>query len=90
VNPSPETVHDTESAVRFIKWCVEEIGLGYHPDTPFADYVDGDGRPSFSAADATRLEELANRAFEFCDPYQVGHDEFQRLLARSPGGPQTI
>jgi hypothetical protein len=28
---------------------VERVGLGYHPDTPFADYADRDGRATFSA-----------------------------------------
>jgi hypothetical protein len=27
MNPSTKTVSDHESAVRFVKWCVEEIGL---------------------------------------------------------------
>jgi hypothetical protein len=88
VNTPPPEVHDRESAVRFVKWCVEEIGLGYHPDTQFADYVDGDGRASFSPADVARLEELAELAFEHCDPYEVGHDEFQRILREE--GRQTV
>ena len=88
MNTQPLEVHDRESAVRFVQWCVEEIELGYHPDTQFADYVDGDGRASFSPADAARLEELAERAFEHCDPYDVGHDEFQRILREE--GRQTV
>ena len=39
-------------------------------------------------ADAARLEELANRAFVYCDPYEVGHDEFQRILHEE--GHQTV
>ena len=87
MNCSPEEVHDRESAVRFIKWCVEVVGLGYHPDNSFADYVDGNGRATFSAGEATRLENLAERAFRHCDPYDIGHDEFQRLLREGEGGP---
>jgi hypothetical protein len=89
VNPSPEEVQDRESAVRFIKWCVERIGLGYHPDTPFADYGDRDGWATFSAPEAARLEELAARAFEHCDPYEIGEGELRRILATGASGPQT-
>ncbi len=90
MNPSPEEVHDRESAVCFIKWCVEVIGLGYHPDTHFADYVDRDGRAIFSTADAARLEELTECAFQHCDPYEVGQDEFHRLLNTGVSGPHTV
>jgi len=90
MNPSPEEVHDAESAGRFVQRCVEVIGLGYHPDTPFADYTDRAGRAFFSAAEAARLEELAERAFEHCDPYDIGHDEFQRLLDTGADGLQTV
>ncbi len=40
-------VHDRDSATQFVKWCVAQIGLGYHPDTRFADYVEDDGTPYF-------------------------------------------
>jgi hypothetical protein len=53
--------------------------MGYHPDTPFADYVDGKGRGVFSAPEASRLDELAERAFSFCDPYEFGLQEFHDL-----------
>jgi hypothetical protein len=89
VNPFPEEVYDRASAARFVKWCVDVIGLGYHPDTPFADYVDGDGRATFSSPEAGRLEELADRVFKFCDPFEVGHDAFQQLVGVGTGGHQT-
>lgn len=86
---SPPEVQDHESAVRFVQWCVEVLGLGYHPDTPFSDYVDRDGRATFSSSEAARLEEAAERAFAFCDPYEIGQQEFERLLAEDVGRFQT-
>jgi len=83
-------VHDRETAVCFVRWCVEVIGLGYHPDTLFSEYVDGDGQATFSAPEVARLEDLAERAFDHCDPYEVGNDEFQRILNTDGGDPQTI
>ena len=40
---SHDPVIDTESAATFVAACVDQIGPGYHPDTPFAEYVDGAG-----------------------------------------------
>lgn len=86
----PPDVHDRESAIAFVLWCVETVGLGYHPDTPFSEYVDRDGLPTFIPADASRLEELADRACTFCDPYEVGEREFQNLLGQDGSKPQSF
>jgi hypothetical protein len=80
---SPE-VNDRDSAIRFVKWCVEKLGLGYHPDTRFGDYVETDGTAVFTGLDATRLDELTGKAREFIDPTQVGVQEFQRVLGQAP------
>ena len=77
----PPEVLDNESAVAFVLWCVETIGLGYHPDTRFEDYTDQDGKQSFDAATADKLNELQNAAFTWCDPYEIGAAEFEKLLA---------
>jgi len=66
------TVSDRESAAQFIVQCVREIGAGFHPDTPFADYVfQTDGRRCFTDTEASRLDSLMVQAFEHCDPYEV-------------------
>ena len=78
--PIPPDVHDRDSAATFVRWCVSHVGLGYHPDTAFEDYVDGDGRPSFTPEIAQSLNELNTRAFEFCDPYDIGLSEVRRKL----------
>ncbi len=75
----PPEVQDRESAIAFVVWCVEALGLGYHPDTPFAEYEEQGGQPTFSPAEAARLEELAGRAFGLCDPYEIGEREFQKV-----------
>ena len=70
-NQESPQVYDRDSAIGFVEWCALRLGLGYHPDTPFADYVDGDGRPVFSPAQAHGLDALTEQAFAFCDPYEV-------------------
>ena len=76
----PPEVFDNESAAAFVLWCVENIGLGYHPDTRFEDYIDEDGKQSFDVPTAATLNELQNAAFTWCDPYEIGDSEFEKLL----------
>jgi hypothetical protein len=80
-----EIVRDEESAKAFLNWCVQTIGLGFHPDTPFDDYIDSaTDEPVFDERTARKLEQKMRRAFLFCDPYEVGLDLFERkVLARS-------
>jgi hypothetical protein len=76
-------VHDRDSAIQFVQWCVAQIGLGYHPDTRFADYVEADGKPVFSADESKRLDDLTEKACGFIDPAEVGLIEFQKLLGEN-------
>jgi hypothetical protein len=75
-------VHDRATAEQFVKACVAEIGLGFHPDTRFEDYVDGDGRRVFPDAEAERLNLMADRAAGFVDLYAVGLAEMRKLDRR--------
>ena len=83
---SPIEVIDRESAVAFVHWCVETIGLGYHPDTSFADYCDPQGNPIFEPAEAEKLNHLQDAAFEYCDPYEIGAALFEKLMGTSQSG----
>lgn len=74
-------VTDAASAVAFVRWCCRSIGPGFHPDTPFTDYVEGgDGSPTFADADAASLQARMNAAFGLLDdPSAVALDEFERM-----------
>lgn len=39
-----------------VKNIVAKIGLGFHPDTPIADYVDPDGEPYFGEVEARLMQ----------------------------------
>jgi hypothetical protein len=77
----PLPVRDSATAVELVRWCVKEIGRGYHPDTPFGEYVDTAGQPCFSAIEAEILDAFAQAAFAHCDPYEVGAAELLALLS---------
>ncbi len=76
----PAKIDDEASARRFIASCIKIVGLGYHPDTPFRDYVADDGSRCFSDAEARNFEEATQIAFRYCHPYSVALDAAQRLL----------
>lgn len=61
-----------ERAEEFVRACVGYLGHGFHPDTPFGDYVDSDGSSTFSAEESQRLDVALEYAFDVIDPYAVG------------------
>jgi len=81
-----DSIHDRSSATKFIEWCVREIGPGFHPDTPFSDYVlIGTNERAFDGDEVAHLNDLLDRAFEFVDPYEIGLSEQQNALGTEPG-----
>jgi hypothetical protein len=78
---SAPTVTDAASAEAFIRWCCRSIGPGFHPDTPFKDYVEAaDRSPTFNEADAATLQARMDAAFGLLDdPSSIALDEFERM-----------
>ena len=78
---SAPAVTDAASAEAFVRWCCRSIGRGFHPDTPFSDYVEGgDGSPTFGEADAATLQASMDAAFGLlADPSTVALDEFAKM-----------
>lgn len=64
IDTIPHSVETVEDAQGLVRWCVENIGLGYHPDTPFEEYITREQEVSFKLEIAARLNELHDRAFE--------------------------
>lgn len=52
----------------FIRQCTEELGMGFHPDTPFDDYVNVDtGLPTYTPEQAEERQLQMEQAMEWCD-----------------------
>lgn len=52
------------------------LGWAFHPDNPMSDYVRRDtGVPSYSSEEAERLDNLMDKAFDFCE--QRGIDIYE-------------
>lgn len=63
---------------------VRRVGPGFHLDTPYTDYIDEEGLPTFTEAEATALEQSKERAFELLgdvEPYDICLPEIRWILA---------
>ena len=83
VLPDPASAKD---AVAWLRQVTKEVGPGFHPDTPAADYVRfDDGHPTFTPEQATRFDRDLDRCFELLEaegrnPYDVAIKVQRRLL----------
>lgn len=58
-------ISNLEQAKGFINQCVTFVGTGFHPDTPFEDYVNlKDMKILFSAESATEHNALIDKCFD--------------------------
>jgi hypothetical protein len=61
-----------DEAREFIAWCCEQLGLCFHPDTPFSDYEDAAGEKVFSKEAVLLYEALMGQAYQLLgDPCEV-------------------
>lgn len=75
-----------EEAVMWVKVATKTIGLGFHPDTPACDYLNGQtGKPLFKASDAQSFDAALEAAFGFLgeEIYEEGLTMIQTLLRGS-------
>jgi hypothetical protein len=78
-----EPAKSREEAVSWVKAATETIGLGFHPDTPASDYLNGQtGKPLFSASEATAFDLALEAAFSFLgdEIYEEGLTMMQSLV----------
>ena len=66
---------DKQQAEKFIRAIANEIGLGFHPDTPMEDYIDGDGNALFSPSVASEKQSKLMYAFEL-----LGEERIYQVL----------
>ncbi len=61
------------------------IGIGYHPDTAIADYVDRNGKPSFTKAVAAEWQKKLDSAKDVLDDeiYEIGLRIAKAMIAEA-------
>lgn len=69
-----------------IKEFVSLIGIGFHPDTDFSDYVsNADDKPVFLKRTAKKLNTRLDECFDMCvkynlDIYEISMEEMKPLM----------
>jgi hypothetical protein len=89
VTALPRDILSAMDAENLVDWCLENIGLGYHPDTVAADYIDAEGRRAFSETEAIKLDRLHEEAFAagFGERmYDHGVDGMRSIMGLPPVG----
>lgn len=78
-----------EAAVEVWLRALLAAGINFHPEESFRELVDlKTGANCFSAEDASRLDQLMDRAYELCDPCEVAVRVFEAAerCGQSDGG----
>ena len=63
-----QTMQDVE---QFLRYAIESnwlaLGMGFHPDDDFSDYMKDNGERLFSDNEAKALNEMTNKCFAICE-----------------------
>ncbi len=59
-------IKDLSSVKEFLHYCMFDLGLNFHPDTPFKDYVTRDGIPCFNLVQCGKLNVMLFKCFKVC------------------------
>lgn len=54
-----------------IKFFISLIGLGFHPDTDFKDYISGKGQRKINGHYVSKLNARLDEAFALCEKYNI-------------------
>lgn len=64
-------VDDPEVAKQWLTFLDEFHGGGFHPDTPFTDYVGDDDQPTYTPEEAAMLQQCFNIVADAMNVYEV-------------------
>jgi len=77
----PQSIESDDNVRQLVEWCVDKIGLGYHPDSRAGDYIAADGDPLFDTDVQLLLDTLHESAVDRGElVYDYGLRRFHQLL----------
>jgi hypothetical protein len=77
-------IEDVENLIVFFE---SIVGAGFHPDTPFTDYINTEtGEPTFTPEQSDLYDTLLDKAFNVCSA--LGEDIYAIGLEELPEDPQ--
>lgn len=81
-----QNINTTQDVQRFFEYIVYDLGINFHIDTPFSDYVyNYNDKPCFSKREALRLQVMMEKSFQVCesqnvDIYEIALDTLQSFI----------
>jgi hypothetical protein len=61
-------LNTSQDVQRFFEYIIYDLGINFHVDTPFSDYVyNYNDKPCFTNKEALRLQIMMEKSFEICD-----------------------
>ena len=81
INPNIP-ITDPNQAKKFLQWCCQEIGLGFHPDNSFSDYMDKNSREVFTDDVATVLNQRMDETFGIAE--KSNFDVYEYCMNQPP------
>ena len=78
-----QTIKDVQ---KFFEHIVFDLGINFHIDTPFSDYVNySDNKAMMSKSEAIRYEVMMSKAIEICnangvDEYEIALDTLESFI----------
>lgn len=69
----------------FIRQCADELGLGFHPDTPFNDYVNIDTElPTYSLEESEQRQKQMDACHAWCQDNDTDIYEMAIVASDAP------
>jgi hypothetical protein len=63
-----QDLQTSQDVQRFFEYIIYDLGINFHVDTPFSDYVyNYNDKPCFTNKEALRLQIMMEKSFEICD-----------------------
>ncbi len=63
-------IQTMQGVEQFLRYVIEPnglaLGMGFHPDNDFADYIKENGEKIFSDDEAKTLNEMTSKCFDIC------------------------
>lgn len=64
-------IQTMQGVEQFLRYVIEPnglaLGMGFHPDNDFADYIKENGEKVFSSDEAKTLNEMTSKCFDTCE-----------------------
>jgi hypothetical protein len=76
-------INSREDIAAFFNYLVHDLGLSFHPDTPFSEYVQPDNSLCFTLGQVEHLEGILEQCYAWChaediDIYDIALDTFHQ------------